>query len=574
MPVLRLRFFILGFLTALIACVDQPVSKLADAAMDIDAGHVSDAGVSPDAGAIPGAELFERDHLIEVKVELSADDWALIRGEGRGLTAALTGCARDFEYTYVTGRVTVDGQIYEDVAVRKKGFLGSLATKRPSLKLNFGRLVEGRTHAGMKRMTLNNNKQDPSNMHQCMAYDLFARADTMAPRCNFAHVVVNGEDLGIYTHVESVKKPMLARYFEDNDGNLYEGQGTDFVSEHREHIELKTNEMENDRADFDRLSAALKVPDDQLLDELGKVVDLDAFFSFWAMEVMTGHWDSYSGGRNNYLTYHDPTSDRFYFIPWGTDGAFSMQRPFTPGNTAATVLAEGLITDRLYNHPQGRTTFFERLRELFDRVWDEPTLLAEADRIQALTGAPQSAIDAQKAFIVSHGDAIERELGMAPVEWVGGRPPGPIMCRSDLATTATGTFSMTWLSDTRPSPGQTLDIILNQQPWMPTQLLGSAGLDEMSPDAINVRFFSPQSDGTFIVLALIMPMSSYTVGEHPMHGFETNGVMIRFNPINPSALVLLGFVGDGTIKLDEVSTQRGGAVSGSFDGKFLQIRPL
>ncbi len=595
---MRLHVVSWVFFAGLVGCAEESVSRVDDAGIHTDGGMhtdegmqadegmhvdgaeradtgtVSDFSVLPDAGSPPGAALFDREHLIQIEVELSTEDWALIRGEGRELTRALTGCDRTFEYTYVSGRVTVDGETYEDVAVRKKGFLGSLSTMRPSLKLNFGRLVEGRTHAGMKRMTLNNNKQDPSNTHQCMAYDLFTEAGAMAPRCNFAHVIVNGEDLGIYTHVESIKKPMLARYFENNDGNLYEGQATDFVSEHRESIELKTNEVENDRTDFDRLSAALTVTDDQLLDELGEVVDLDAFFTFWAMEVMTGHWDSYSGGRNNYLAYHDPTSALFYFIPWGTDGAFSMQRPFTPGNTAATVLAQGLIASRLYNHPQGRTMYFDHLRDLFERVWDESALLAEADRIGALTGAAQASIDAQKSFIISHGAAIGRELEMAPVEWVGGNPNVPVMCRDDLATVARGEFSTTWLSDNSPGPGQTVDITLNMQPWMPAQLLGSAGFDQRDANFAQIRYLSPQPDGTFIALALSMPLTSFHVGEHPMHGLETNGVVVRVNPQNLSGAILIGFIGDGHITLDAASTEEGGPVSGSFEGKLLQIRPL
>jgi hypothetical protein len=38
-------------------------------------------------------------------------------------------------------------------------------------------------------MTLNNNKQDPSAIHQCLGYAVFADAGVPAPRCNFAHVV-------------------------------------------------------------------------------------------------------------------------------------------------------------------------------------------------------------------------------------------------------------------------------------------------------------------------------------------------------------------------------------------------
>jgi hypothetical protein len=407
-----------------------------------------------------------------------------------------------------------------------------------------------------------------------MAYDLFRRAGVIAPRCNFARVTVNGEDLGIYTHVESVKKPMLARHFEDNDGNLYEGQGVDFVSEHRETIELKTNEEENDRADFDRLSAALLVSDDQLLDDLGEVIDLDAFFTFWAMEAITGHWDSYSGGRNNYLAYHDPTSDRFHFIPWGTDGAFSMQRPFTPGNTAATVLAQGLITNRLYTHPQGRVRYFERIRDLLDQVWDEQALLEEADFIQNLTDAPQASIEAQKSFIVSHGAAMRRELEMAPVEWIGGERPGPIMCYDQSVTRARGTFSTIWSSGNSPRPGQSLDVTLNMEPWTPAQLLASAGFDQMNSDAAQISYISPQPDGMVIVLVLSIPLTSFEVGVQPMHGFETNGIVVKINPRNQSEATFIAVIGDGSIQLDEVSTEEGGAVSGSFEGNLLQMRPF
>ena len=74
---------------------------------------------------------------------------------------------------------------------------------------------------GTRRFTLNNAKQDPSLIRQCLGFALFAQAGVPAPRCNFAHVTVNGHDLGIYANVEEVRKPMLARHFADDDGNLY-----------------------------------------------------------------------------------------------------------------------------------------------------------------------------------------------------------------------------------------------------------------------------------------------------------------------------------------------------------------
>ena len=82
--------------------------------------------------------------------------------------------------------------------------------------------------SGLTRFTLNNAKQDPSYVNQCIGYDLFRAAGVPAPRCNFANVTVNGENLGLYVHVESVKKPYLRQYFASDEGNLYEGTLSDF----------------------------------------------------------------------------------------------------------------------------------------------------------------------------------------------------------------------------------------------------------------------------------------------------------------------------------------------------------
>lgn len=149
----------------------------------------------------------------------------------------------------------------------------------------------------MKRLTLNNDIQDRSHTHQCMAYQLFRDAGAIAPRCNFAHVTVNGDDLGIYSNVESIKKPFLACHFQDNDGNLYKGQGSDFHPNMVASFQLKTNERENDRSDLDRVVKAMDVDDEQLFKSLEEVIDMDAFLTHWAMEAITGHWDSYTGNH-------------------------------------------------------------------------------------------------------------------------------------------------------------------------------------------------------------------------------------------------------------------------------------
>ena len=234
------------------------------------------------------ADPFEFDRLLDVKVAMPAKDWKKMRYEHHDLFGLITprkpGKPRPNPYHYFKGDVTISGKLFKNVGLRKKGLLGSVNAQRPSIKINFDKFGTKQEFEGISLMTLNNNDTDASLVKQHMAYELFRKAGIPAPRCNFARVTVNGEYLGIYSHVESVRKNFLRRHFTKASGNLYEGQISDFTEKAVGTFDVKTNAKKNDRSDLLKATRALAVPDDQLFDAVGKVVDLDNFYRFWAME--------------------------------------------------------------------------------------------------------------------------------------------------------------------------------------------------------------------------------------------------------------------------------------------------
>jgi hypothetical protein len=535
-------------------------------------GEPAEAPSGPTGPLGPPESIFERQHVIEVEVELSPEDWEALSFEGMGMRETLfpaSGFREVPPYTRFTANVRVDGVSYENVSIRKKGYIGSLSVIRPSLKLDFERNLEVPLAGGRRRMTLNNDLQDPTHVRQCLSYDLFAAAGLPASRCNYAHVVVNGVDLGTYSHVEAVDKPMLARYFADDGGNLYEGQLSDFNAETREHLELETNEDENDRSDVQAVIDALAASDEQVVAALDRVIDLEQFFSFWALETLIGHWDGYAGNSNNYFAYHDPTTDKFFFIPWGTDQAFVGDNPNDMIEYDRTVYAAGTIANRLYALPSERDRYRQRLAELEQQLWQVPDLLARVDQSTLLTrNASRADLARLRSHLRTHGDALRAALLLPASDWPEPPPPQPGDACLGSAGAFSGTFVTRWgnIDDfnaiATEGTSQFATSIEIDGALFPGTFQGRAG--EGAPDIATLRMLAPRPDGLYVLVELNMPLELFTPGYHPFHSFESVGDFGVFHPqFGPFRFARIG---DGAVTLDEASLEPGAVVSGRFDG--------
>jgi spore coat protein H len=521
-------------------------------------------------------DFYALDHVVEVNIEMAPDDWDLLRYEGRGTASVVAYCQDEYEYTYFDAEVTIDGEPVDNVQIRKKGFFGSLSVIRPSMKLKFDAPSDNQMLSEIKRMTLNNDRQDPSHTHQAMSYALFSQAGIAAPRCNFARVTVNGEDLGIYSNVEPIKKSFLARHFESNDGNLYEAQGADFspelvtIFQRKNNIDDVLEDSSINMSDLTTVVDALEAEDAELVKTLETVVNLDGFITFWAMEVILGHWDSYSGNRNNYYIYHDPSSGLFNFIPWGTDGAFETVN-FNFPEAPASVYAMGALANRLYNLPETREMYQARLDTLLTDLWDETALLAELDRIDQLTSADSAAIQNQKSFIEDRKQLILDDIAGGETDWPYPYKAGARVCGA--MTDISGDFSAVLGSgqDFVAVEDLTLTIGWDEGPEVLTDISTAATIGVLfgmgAGDSVQLTIMATRENGDSLTLMFSVPLPVYAVGEAPFHGLETTGML--FEP--GGGFSDAAFIGDGAITFDEAGNEVGETVSGSFVGKFAKL---
>ena len=548
------------------------------------------------AEAHPSDAYFALVRVLDINIEIAAEDWDTLRHQTRTFEDVIAeieeyGLSRPFAdiYTWFGATVTVDGETHADVGVRKKGFLGSQSDTKPALKLRFDKYVDGQSLGGvMERMTLNNSIQDPSMVNTCLSYRVFAAAGSPAPRCNFATVSVNGEDLGLYVHVEEIKAPFLSRHFESADGNVYEGTVSDFTATYRGTIEKKTNTDAADWSDIDAVVAALQDPTDAGLEALGEIVDLDRFLSFWATEVLVGHWDGYAGDRNNYWFYREPDGP-FVFIPWGADDTFHLKDDPNPfdniSNPPPSVLALTAIPNRLYNDGDWRVEYVARLTEILDTVWDEEELLAAVDEMAAIvqqhalpSAREAAAADTERVrkFILKRRGEILADLTPEPPEWPEPEADIPLTAGSG---TLEVTFETTWGSNLSPNPLEsgTIDsLLLNGSEESVDGMGVFAGhsspeerglLPEVDKPA-SIVVASVDDDGSISGMTLALDLDLLAAGATLVIGADAIAGVTWSIPPGASAPDRFSPFTEGTLQLSTAQATPGATIIGTFSGVY------
>ncbi|MCY4404573.1 MAG: ankyrin repeat domain-containing protein [Candidatus Poribacteria bacterium] len=335
-------------------------------------------------------DIYPTDRVLDIQITVSEKDWNKIRFQSRNFVEALNESRQfapiDHPYTYVEASVSIDGVVFPKVGIRKKGFIGSQNHIRPSLKIKLNHIDKKGEIEGLNNLTLNNNQQDVTQVSQFLGYELFNSIGSPAPRCAYAQVTVNGKNLGIYSHVETMRPPLLKRTFGNNKGPLYEGTVVDFHKAWENSFEHKRGDDERGR---ERILALIDVlaKNDVTEQAIGEHVDLDSFYRFWAIEGLLGFWDGYSGNNNNFFIYLNPETDKFHFLPWGADSLFtkfSMLDFQRDSRKPISVKTQGLIAHKLYQLEEGRERYRKTLIDILENHWNEIKLLAEVDRISAM----------------------------------------------------------------------------------------------------------------------------------------------------------------------------------------------
>lgn len=308
------------------------------------AGLVFSQDAKPAREADPSDDFFKKGSIPQLRIQVPDSELEKLKAENRSYVRC----------TIVENRKTT----YKDVGIKLKGAAGSFREwdDRPALTLNSDKFTKGQTFHGLDKFHLNNSVQDETYIQEWLCEELCRAAGLPATRVTHARVWLNDRDVGLYVLKEGFDETFLKRHFSDATGNLYDGG---FLQDVDVDLEKDSGKGPDDHSDVKALLEACREPNIQeRWKRIDEVLDVDAFITFMAMELMMCHWDGYTPNKNNYRIYFNPTDNKAHFLPHGMDQMFG------DPNAPILEMPGAIVSSTVMLNPEWRARYRKRINEL------------------------------------------------------------------------------------------------------------------------------------------------------------------------------------------------------------------
>lgn len=184
-----------------------------------------------------------------------------------------------------------------------------------------------------RTLQLNKHPNDYSRVRNKMAFEFFQDIPNFTSlKTRFCRLYINGEDYGLFTHVETGDEYFLKNRGWNEDDYLYKAQNFAFRIEKGMELDEKGNPIDKKAfeaiiepqtgKDYTKLIDMLnainkKMTDDEFEAVFNKYFNRDNYITWMAINIVMANKDTVS---QNFFLYNPLHSDTFYFTPWDYDG--------------------------------------------------------------------------------------------------------------------------------------------------------------------------------------------------------------------------------------------------------------
>ncbi|MBL9199295.1 MAG: CotH kinase family protein [Opitutaceae bacterium] len=236
----------------------------------------------------------------------------------------------------VPATLTVDGKVYRDVGAGFRGASSYMMVPRGSkrsLNLTLDYAHKDQNLLGYRTLNLLNSNDDPS-FSRAALYSRVAQDYLPTPKVNFARVVINGENWGVYASAEQFNKDFLQSRFGSDKGARWKVPGSpggrgglaylgDDIAAYKRTYEIKSKDDDASWWKLIRVTKALEeTAPEKLEDTLAPLLDVDGALRFLALDTTFANGDGFWTRTSDYSIGEDKQG-RLHLIPHDMNETFS-----------------------------------------------------------------------------------------------------------------------------------------------------------------------------------------------------------------------------------------------------------
>jgi hypothetical protein len=343
-------------------------------------------GISAAPAAEDWPEVFNPFRVLNLHLQMDSGDWSAVQN--------------DTSFTDERpGQFWADGETPVAVIVKRKS--DPALGPKVSLKIDINDTVPGQSWHGLKKLSLENGAEG-GIVKEGFAWQMHRLAgeagfyDYSAAKAAWVRLFVNGELIGVYTHVEERDKQMLQNrgMWKENATWLYKNDPNPTL----EAAAAPGNSPTFAELCYSPFRSSCAPPN--LESNLTALIDMQGMLTLGAIEAFVGNRDGLftHDGKNHFFADFAPNRElkRLYF-PWDLDTGIS--------STTSPILGwAGAYQSQVLGHYWFRQWFLYTMTDLIDSPLSAPSLTALLNQLEpVLTPALQEDLNSGlESDITSH----------------------------------------------------------------------------------------------------------------------------------------------------------------------------
>ncbi len=308
-------------------------------------------------------------------------------------------------------------------------------TKIPFM-IKFDAFVEGQTYQGRSAIAIRTYgiSYNEAMLQEPVTNEAARLVGLPATQTAYTGFRFNDDDETLYVISELVNDEYLTEYFENDNGVLYKAElgstlsyeGED-PSSYAESFTQQTRVNDADLAPLIEFIRFINQADDETFaNELPNYLDVDAFATYLAFNVLLVNTDSLIGMNNNYYLYYDDVDGRFTLLMWDTNeslgdlggsATYDISLTNTQNNSDQRAGGgggrgigggENTLIERFMSVPSFEALYREKLQMVYDTAFASGAITEITERYAAVVRGVND--ERSLADLTAYDQAVENVL--------------------------------------------------------------------------------------------------------------------------------------------------------------------